>query len=455
MATDLNQYIKQLQAGTLGTQATVKPVAKLAANPGGLTTTKSYSPTPAAGLSASGGGVRQNRGPLTTPTSQQTSQTVQQQAAPVQSRGGGSNFLGYASDWNTYGPNGYGLGVSYSPSSNVYKFTDADGNLKYYLKAKWNGYGPNNVWYDGSGSNINNPFGPVGESWVDDSWTRSLSQTKPGSFDFDEYADGGGSGGDGGGGGTSAAYEQLLAQMKAQYEAQLKAMQEEAAKKAAEEAAAKTAEQERQARIADRTGALTQSGLWDLVNKMYGGNASDLNSYLDTGVFSRRDALADWGAEQLSPLSQDLQKQYAKAISGMQQKSANAGFGDASWTRNVEGALRQQQRALADLYGNAYSADKLYEILSGTPEAIRGVTWSAPQAVSTYGNGFDAFAALDPTLSTLIPGGMDETPQAWLSTDYKSKNPWASIFGTGADEDDRGKQNLKAAQGFLKTVLGL
>ena len=67
----------------------------------------------------------------------------------------------------------------------------------------------------------------------------------------------------------------------------------------------------------------------------------------------------------------------------------------------------------------------------------------------------DAFAALDPTLSGLIPGGMDETPQAWISTDYKSKNPWSAIFGTGADEDDRGKQNLKAAQGFLKTVLGL
>jgi hypothetical protein len=50
---------------------------------------------------------------------------------------------------------------------------------------------------------------------------------------------------------------------------------------------------------------------------------------------------------------------------------------------------------------------------------------------------------------------MDETPQAWISTDYKSKNPWSAIFGTGADEDDRGKQNLKAAQGFLKTVLGL
>ena len=253
------------------------------------------------------------------------------------------------------------------------------------------------------------------------------------------------------------AYDEYLKQleaMKAQYEAQLKAMQEASAARQAEADAAKAAA-EKQGRITDRTGALQQSGLWDLVNQMYGGNASDLNSYLDTGVFSRRDALADWGAEKLSPLSQDLQKQYAKAISGMQQKSANAGFGDASWMRNVEGALRQQQRGLADLYGTAYSPDKLYEILSGTPEAIRGVNWAAPQSVSSYGNGFDAFAALDPTLSGLIPGGMDETPQAWISTDYKSKNPWSAIFGTGADEDDRGKQNLKAAQGFLKTVLGL
>lgn len=253
------------------------------------------------------------------------------------------------------------------------------------------------------------------------------------------------------------AYEEYLKQleaMKAQYEAQLKAMQDASAARQAEADAAKAAA-EKQRRIADRTGALQQSGLWDLVNQMYGGNTDDLNSYLDTGVFSRRDALADWGAEKLSPLSQDLQKQYAKAISGMQQKSANAGFGDASWMRNVEGALRQQQRALADLYGTAYSPDKLYEILSGTPEAIRGVNWSAPQSVSSYGNGFDAFAALDPTLSALIPGGMDETPQAWISTDYKSKNPWSAIFGTGADEDDREKQNLKAAQGFLKTVLGL
>ena len=253
------------------------------------------------------------------------------------------------------------------------------------------------------------------------------------------------------------AYEEYLKQleaMKAQYEAQLKAMQDASAARQAEADAAKAAA-EKQGRIADRTGALQQSGLWDLVNQMYGGNTDDLNSYLDTGAFSRRDALADWGAEKLSPLSQDLQKQYAKAISGMQQKSANAGFGDASWMRNVEGSLRQQQRGLADLYGTAYSPDKLYEILSGTPEAIRGVNWAAPQSVSSYGNGFDAFAALDPTLSGLIPGGMDETPQAWISTDYKSKNPWSAIFGTGADEDDRGKQNLKAAQGFLKTVLGL
>ena len=253
------------------------------------------------------------------------------------------------------------------------------------------------------------------------------------------------------------AYEEYLKQleaMKAQYEAQLKAMQDASAARQAEADATKAAA-EKQGRIADRTGALQQSGLWDLVNQMYGGNTDDLNSYLDTGAFSRRDALADWGAEKLSPLSQDLQKQYAKAISGMQQKSANAGFGDASWMRNVEGSLRQQQRGLADLYGTAYSPDKLYEILSGTPEAIRGVNWAAPQSVSSYGNGFDAFAALDPTLSGLIPGGMDETPQAWISTDYKSKNPWSAIFGTGADEDDRGKQNLKAAQGFLKTVLGL
>ena len=253
------------------------------------------------------------------------------------------------------------------------------------------------------------------------------------------------------------AYEEYLKQleaMKAQYEAQLKAMQDASAARQAEADATKAAA-EKQGRITNRTGALQQSGLWDLVNQMYGGNTDDLNSYLDTGAFSRRDALADWGAEKLSPLSQDLQKQYAKAISGMQQKSANAGFGDASWMRNVEGALRQQQRGLADLYGTAYSPDKLYEILSGTPEAIRGVNWAAPQSVSSYGNGFDAFAALDPTLSGLIPGGMDETPQAWISTDYKSKNPWSAIFGTGADEDDRGKQNLKAAQGFLKTVLGL
>ena len=253
------------------------------------------------------------------------------------------------------------------------------------------------------------------------------------------------------------AYEEYLKQleaMKAQYEAQLKAMQDASSARQAEADATKAAA-EKQGRITDRTGALQQSGLWDLVNQMYGGNTDDLNSYLDTGAFSRRDALADWGAEKLSPLSQDLQKQYAKAISGMQQKSANAGFGDASWMRNVEGSLRQQQRGLADLYGTAYSPDKLYEILSGTPEAIRGVNWAAPQSVSSYGNGFDAFAALDPTLSGLIPGGMDETPQAWISTDYKSKNPWSAIFGTGADEDDRGKQNLKAAQGFLKTVLGL
>ena len=56
---------------------------------------------------------------------------------------------------------------------------------------------------------------------------------------------------------------------------------------------------------------------------------------------------------------------------------------------------------------------------------------------------------------TMLGDVGDALAQAWISTDYKSKNPWSAIFGTGADEDDRGKQNLKAAQGFLKTVLGL
>ena len=78
------------------------------------------------------------------------------------------------------------------------------------------------------------------------------------------------------------AYEEYLKQleaMKAQYEAQLKAMQDASAARQAEADATKAAA-EKQGRITDRTGALQQSGLWDLVNQMYGGNTDDLNSYL-------------------------------------------------------------------------------------------------------------------------------------------------------------------------------
>ena len=244
--------------------------------------------------------------------------------------------------------------------------------------------------------------------------------------------------------------QQYLEEMRRQQEEAIRQMQAEQAKREAEAAAAaKAAEEAKAARMTDRKGALEQSGLWSVVEQMYGQNQADIDSYLDTGVFSRRDNLNEWANNNLIPLSQDLQKQYAKGISDIQQKAAASGMGDASWLRAVEGALRQQQRALADNYGSTYDPNKLYSILSGSPDAIRDYSYVAPQKVSDFGKGITGFTMLDPTLSQMVPGGIDETPMPWLKSDYQKKNPWAEIFG---DTSETSLYN--PAQGFLKGIMG-
>jgi len=238
--------------------------------------------------------------------------------------------------------------------------------------------------------------------------------------------------------------------MRRQQEEAIRQMQAEQAKREAEAAAAaKAAAEAKQARMTDRKSALEQSGLWNVVEQMYGKNQADIDSYLDTGVFSRRDNLNEWANNNLIPLSQDLQQQYAKGISEIQQKAAAQGMGDASWLRAVEGALRQQQRALADNYGSIYDPNKLYSILSGSPSAIRDFSYTAPQKVSDFGKGLAGFTMLDPTLSQMVPGGIDETPMPWLKSDYQKKNPWAEIFG---DTSETSMYN--PAQGFLKGIMG-
>lgn len=244
--------------------------------------------------------------------------------------------------------------------------------------------------------------------------------------------------------------QQYLEEMRRQQEEAVRQMQAEQAKREAEAAAAaKAAAEAKAARMTDRKGALEQSGLWNVVEQMYGQNQADIDSYLDTGVFSRRDNLNEWANNNLIPLSQDLQQQYAKGISDIQQRAAAQGMGDASWLRGVEGALRQQQRALADNYGSTYDPNKLYSILSGSPSAIRDFSYSAPQKVSDFGKGITGFTMLDPTLSQMVPGGIDETPMPWLKSDYQKKNPWAEIFG---DTSETSLYN--PAQGFLKGILG-
>ena len=244
--------------------------------------------------------------------------------------------------------------------------------------------------------------------------------------------------------------QQYLEEMRRQQEEAIRQMQAEQAKREAEAAAAaKAAAEAKAARMTDRKSALEQSGLWNVVEQMYGKNQADIDSYLDTGVFSRRDNLNEWANNNLIPLSQDLQQQYAKGISDIQQKAAASGMGDASWLRAVEGALRQQQRALADNYGSTYDPNKLYSILSGSPEAIRDYSYVAPQKVSDFGKGITGFTMLDPTLSQMVPGGIDETPMPWLKSDYQKKNPWAEIFG---DTSETSMYN--PAQGFLKGIMG-
>ncbi len=211
------------------------------------------------------------------------------------------------------------------------------------------------------------------------------------------------------------------------------------------EAEKKRIEAEKQARIANRTQALQEAGLWDLVRQLYGDNTSDLNAYLDTGVFSRQTGLEDWASQNLTRLSESLNKQYADAMKQLQQKAAAAGFGDASWIKGAETALRGQQRGLADVYGSAYDAAALASLLGMDPAYIRGKPWVAPQSITDYGQGFDAFAALDPTLSRLIPGGIDERETPWITTEYKKRDPWSAIFNR-EDEENR-------LSGFIRELL--
>lgn len=239
---------------------------------------------------------------------------------------------------------------------------------------------------------------------------------------------------------TITQLQELVAQLQAQLASNTASVEAEAAK----------AEAEKQARIADRTQALQSAGLWDLVQQLYGDNADDLNSYLDTGVFTRQTGLEDWANENLTGLSESLNQQYANAMKQLQQQAAGAGFGDASWIKGAETALRGQQRGLADLYGSSYDAAALASLLGMDPSYIRGQVWNAPQPISDYGTGFDAFAALDPTLSTLIPGGIDENALPWITLDYEKKNPWASIFG--ADGEASGKRTQLS--GLIRSLLG-
>jgi hypothetical protein len=214
------------------------------------------------------------------------------------------------------------------------------------------------------------------------------------------------------------------------------------------EAEKKRIEAEKQARIANRTQALQEAGLWDIVRELYGDNTSDLNAYLDTGAFSRQTGLEDWASQNLTALSESLNKQYADAMKQLQQKAAAAGFGDASWIKGAETALRGQQRGLADVYGGAYDAAALASLLGMDPAYIRGKPWVAPQSITDYGQGFDAFAALDPTLSRLIPGGIDERETPWITTEYQKRDPWSVIFNR-EDEENNGA----GLSGFIRELL--
>ena len=230
-------------------------------------------------------------------------------------------------------------------------------------------------------------------------------------------------------------YDAQINSLKSQYEQNLKSARETEQQLAAEKAA----------RIASRRDALEKSGLWNIVKEAYADSGDDLNSYLDTGAFSRNDYLTQLAQNSLTGLNEDLGKQYGDAMSMLQRQFANSGFGDTSWMKALEGALRQQKNNLTDVYGKAYDPNSLATLLSSSPEYISGTSWSAPKSVSDLGGGLYGFAALNPTLAKLIPGGIDEAPQDWYTdrSGVEKQDPWKSLYGID-DSSNRLSAFIKA-----------
>lgn len=230
-------------------------------------------------------------------------------------------------------------------------------------------------------------------------------------------------------------YDAQINSLKSQYEQNLKSTRETEQQLAAEKAA----------RIASRRDALEKSGLWNIVKEAYADSGDDLNSYLDTGAFSRNDYLTQLAQNSLTGLNEDLGKQYGDAMSMLQRQFANSGFGDTSWMKALEGALRQQKNNLTDVYGKAYDPNSLATLLSSSPEYISGTSWSAPKSVSDLGGGLYGFAALNPTLAKLIPGGIDEAPQDWYTdrSGVEKQDPWKSLYGID-DSSNRLSAFIKA-----------
>ena len=230
-------------------------------------------------------------------------------------------------------------------------------------------------------------------------------------------------------------YDDQINSLKSQYEQNLKSTRETEQQLAAEKAA----------RIASRRDALEKSGLWNIVKEAYADSGDDLNSYLDTGAFSRNNYLTQLAQNSLTGLNEDLGKQYGDAMSMLQRQFANSGFGDTSWMKALEGALRQQKNNLTDVYGKAYDPNSLATLLSSSPEYISGTSWSAPKSVSDLGGGLYGFAALNPTLAKLIPGGIDEAPQDWYTdrSGVEKQDPWKSLYGID-DSSNRLSAFIKA-----------
>lgn len=212
--------------------------------------------------------------------------------------------------------------------------------------------------------------------------------------------------------------------------------------KAAQSAADAKALAEKEGRMNTRRAGLNSSGLMPLVQQLYGDDTEGLNSYLETGIFGKQPELQSWSEEQMGKYSGDLNKNYADTIGALQRAAGARNVGNWTGWRDVENALSAQRGDISGYYNDQLDASKLLATLQGDPAKM--TAWYQPQLVSDLGQGVKGFMMLDPRLSTLIKGGVDEAPVKWMPQSA-GESAWASLFDQlGETEQGNEKKGLLA-----------